>query len=399
MRNKPRPLVAAAAATTIVAAAGCASAPHSSTSLSSSAGMPAICARTGPDVFAVSGRQNSPAPVLTSTMQAAAFKAIGSGAAIGLVDVDGAPHMVAAAAFSDPTAGNSYALNQDKANFLGQIASAVSAIRAAHPHVNVLEALDVAARAIRGACADGGTVYIADSGLQDVGPVNFQQPGTLEASPADVVAFLTREHELPDLKGIAVVLIGFGDTAAPQPPLSISQRTNLIAIWSAIARTAGATSVRVDPAPRSGAAPAHVPPVSAVPVPAELSWGPADNSFAFPDSGPVGFEPNTAVFRDPPAAEAALEGLANYMTANPSVKIQLTGTTAHWGTLESDITLSMERSNAVKAVLVQLGVSPSQINISGVGWEFPGYQDDQGPDGTLLPGPAEHNRSVIVTKL
>jgi Ca-activated chloride channel family protein len=115
--------------------------------------------------------------------------------------------------------------------------------------------------------------------------------------------------------------------------------------------------------------------------------------------GPIGFEPNTTVFRDPADASAALTELAGYLKADLSAKIELTGTTARWGSPPWDLKLSMERAEAVKAALMRLGASPGQIETRGLGWHFPGYGNDQGPDGTLLPGPAEHNRSVIVTEL
>jgi OOP family OmpA-OmpF porin len=400
MRSMSHRLLAAAAAAIAIIGAGCGgtSTPEGA-GPSSPQAMPPICTKSGPVVFAVSGRRESPPPVLTGMMRAAATKAVAIGSAIGVVDVDGNPELVAASAFTDPTPGNNTALNSDRTTYLGQIMSTVTGDRALHPHANDLKGLDVAGRAVRAACPRGGTIYLEDSGLQETGPLNFRRLGTLQASPRDVVAFLTREHELPDLKGIVVVLVGIGDTAPPQQPLSISQRTNLIAIWSAIAKAAGATFVRVDPTPRSGAAPVNVPPVSIVPVPKETEWSPADNTFEFPDSGPVGFQPNTAAFRNPSAAAKALRRLANYLIANPSVKIKLTGTTAHWGTLASDLALSLRRADAVKSVLIRLGAAPSQILTMGLGWKFSGYQNDQGPGGVLLPGPAEHNRSVIVRKL
>ena len=133
-------------------------------------------------------------------------------------------------------------------------------------------------------------------------------------------------------------------------------------------------------------------------------WTPSDPTISpLPDSGPVGFRPNTAVFRDPAAAAAALKKIADYLIADPADKITLSGTTAHWppgpGSLTSDKSLGLGRALACKAILVQLGVAPGQIATQGLGWPFPGYQNDQGPDRMLLPGPAEHNRSVIVTKL
>ena len=363
MRNKTCTLLAAAAGAAVVATAGCASGPPPP-SLSSSGGMPAICAKTGPVVFAVSGRRDSPAPVLTGTMQAAAIKAIDGGAAIGLVDVDGHPHLVAASAFSDPGAGNAIALNQDRMNFLGQIASAVFAIRAANPHVNVLDALDVAGRAVREACKHGGTVYLRDSGLSETGAMDFRQRGLLKAMPSEVVASLTAEHELPDLKGIAVVLIGIGDTAPPQQPLSIAQRDNLIAIWSAVARAGGATSVQIDPAPLSGPAPVAVPPISLVSV---LAVGRRHDSgrtiITVPD--PLLFKLNSAALV--PTANAILRPIVR-QARSQHLGASITGYASPEGTADYNIALSKRRAIAVRDRLITLGLPAGQItDVTGLG--------------------------------
>jgi OmpA-OmpF porin, OOP family len=391
-------VTAAAGTTAILAGCGAGAGTQSAQPLSAPA-MPAVCTASGPVVFAVSGREDSPLPALSGMMQTAAARAVRTGSAIGIVDVDGRPALLAGSAFSDPDAGNAEALDSDRQDYLAEIAVAVSRVRARYPHVDVLQALEVAGRAIRAACRFGGTIYLEDSGLQETGALNFRQAGALAASPASAVAFLTRAHELPDLHGITVVLVGIGDTAPPQEPLSIAQRNNLIAIWSAVARAARAKEVVVDPTPRSGPAPASVPHVDTVAVTPQQPWNPADQSYVFPDTGPLGFLPNLAVFRAPDEADNALRRLASYLKANPSARIELTGTTAHWGSYRSCVALSLARANAVKAVLVQLGASARQIVTTGLGWKFPGYENDQGPDGTLRPGPAEHNRSVIVTVL
>jgi outer membrane protein OmpA-like peptidoglycan-associated protein len=365
MRNKTRPLAAAAvAAAAVAAAAGCASGPHPAASLSSSVAMPAICAKTGPVVFAESGRQDSPAPALTGTMQAAATQAIDAGAAIGLVDVDGRPRLAAASAFSDPGAGNSTALNQDRTNFLGQIESAVFAIKAANPHVDVLGALDTAGRAVRAACAYGGTVYLKDSGLSETGVMDFRQPGLLEAMPSEVVASLTAEHELPDLKGIAVVLIGIGDTAPPQQPLSIAERDNLVAIWSAIARAGGATSVQVDPAPLSGPAPAGVPPVSLVPVLAVgRVHGSRGTTITVPDL--LLFHFNSAALI--PAANNVLQPIAG-QARSQHLAVSITGYASPEGSAGYNIALSERRAIAVRDRLIALGLPAAQItHVTGAG--------------------------------
>lgn len=386
-----------AGAVAILAAALTGGCSHSAADPASPPAMPQKCTSTGPVVFAVSGRQDSPAPVLTGAMSAALWAAVHDGSPVGLVDLDGKPHLTVAARFTDPGV-NSQARQNDQQNYFGELAGAVQHTRARSAHADVLDALEVAGQAVRAGCGHGGTVYIEDSGLQETGPVNFRQPGMLAASPADVVAFLAKEHELPSLRGIRVVLVGFGDTAAPQHQLSIAQQRDVQAIWAAIARAGGATAATA-PTPQTGvSAPRHAPPVLLVPVPGEPAWRGSDGSFVFPDSGPVGFKPNEAVFRDRPAAIAALRPIARYLTATKAARIQLTGTTAHWGPLAGAIRLSLRRAAAVKTVLRQLGASASQITVRGVAWHFAGYENDQGPDGTLLPGPAEHNRSVIVTK-
>jgi OmpA-OmpF porin, OOP family len=363
------------------------------------AAMPHQCTRSGPVVFVVSGRQNSPAPALTGAMSAAAQTAINQGSPIGLVDLDGKPGLTMAGRFSDPGV-NSEARQNDQQNYTNELSAAVQGTRAKYPHADMLDALNQAGRAAQAGCSHGGTIYVEDSGLQETGPVNFRQPGLLAATPADVVNFLKGENELPHLTGLKVVFAGLGDTATPQAPLSIAQQDNVIAIWKAVAYAGGARSVVIDPTPRAGiSAPQHVPSVLLVPVPAEPTWNSADHRFVFPDSGPVGFEPNLTVFRDPAAALAALRPLATYLASNPSARIELTGTTAHWGTLASCKILARNRASTVKGVLMSMGANADQIRIQGLGWRFPGYENDQGPNGTLLPGPAEHNRSVIVTQL
>jgi outer membrane protein OmpA-like peptidoglycan-associated protein len=334
-------------------------------------------------------------------MQGAVTEATNEGSPVGVVDLDGSPRLTLGVRFSDPSAGNPDALSADKQTFMSDVAESIMQTRASSPHADVLDALEIAARAIRAACSHGGTIFLEDSGLQETGPMSFRQPGLLTAAPQDVASFLARGHELPALLGIAVWLVGIGDTAPPQHRLSISQQNDLIAIWAAIARAGRAAAVRIDRTPRTGRAPVQVPAVLLVSVPPPPHWVPGRGNLdhVFPDSGPLGFLPNVAVFRDRAAAVGALRSLAAYLRINPATRILLTGTTARWGSFDGDLVLSRRRAEKVKLVLVQMGVSPRQIETNGVGWRFPGYINDQASGGGLLPGPAEHNRSVIVTEL
>ena len=117
---------------------------------------------------------------------------------------------------------------------------------------------------------------------------------------------------------------------------------------------------------------------------------------ALPDDGSVGFQPDTAEFRDRNAARGVLAPFADFLKQGPARHLALTGTSARAGTTASQVALSTQRAEAVKALLVELGASPDQISTKGVGSQFPGYVNDVGPGGKQLPGPASTNRKVIV---
>ena len=363
-----RMIATAAIAISAALAAGCASGqapdPGPPAPATLTAAIPRVCTKDGPVVFAVAGRQNSPAPVLTGAMQSAAARAVREGSAIGLVDLDGRPRLTMAGAFSDPGV-NSLALQDAQEQFLSSLTSAVEHIRAAWPHADVLDALNVAGHAIRAACPYGGTIYLEDSGLQETGPVNFRETGMLGADPAEVVSFLARQHDLPYLAGTTVVLAGVGDTTPPQVPLSISEQDNVTAIWSAIAKAGGATSVRVDPAPLSGPAPAHVPAVLLVPVPAVTSMpGPGGTIItSLPDMLLFYFNSATLV----PTADAVLQPLTE-QARRQHLKVSITGYASPEGSAAYNVVLSERRAIAVRDQLIALGLPAAQITrVTGAG--------------------------------
>jgi hypothetical protein len=219
------------------------------------------CAGGGPIVFVVSGRQNSPAPALTNIMLAGVAEAINDGSPIAIVDLDGNPKLIFSETFYQPSRMLE-GLQERK------FAVTVSNVRAKSPGADVLDALNVAGDWVRSECNRGGSVYLEDSGLQVVEPLDFRMPGLMEENPARIVKSLIHENELPYLNGMNVVLAGIGDTAPPQHRLSTAQQKNLREIWSAIVTAAGAKQpVQVDFTPRGEPAPSHVPPVQLVPVP------------------------------------------------------------------------------------------------------------------------------------
>jgi OmpA-OmpF porin, OOP family len=352
----------------------------------------------GPMAFAVSGRSNSPEPGLPQALQDATTSVLtrsvddGYEPRITLVNVDGRPVSAGSETFSSD-AGNGIAAEDDRNAFLDGFGEALTGLRAQTPEVDVLSALDLAGRSAGG--NRPGTVVLVDSGLSTVPPLDFRQKGLLDAPPAETVDALRAANALPGLRGTTVLLAGLGDVSEPQAALSPGQRQSLVALWTAIATAGGAACVAVVDEPRGGDAPSDAPPVSVVDVPPPPTITPGETT-ALPDDNSVGFQPDTAEFRDRNAARAVLTPFAQFLTESPTRRIALTGTSARAGTEAGQIDLSTRRAEAVKALLVELGAPADRITTRGVGSRFPGYVNDVGPDGRQLPGPASTNRTVIV---
>lgn len=394
-----------AAALTVVLVAGCSSDEGGAGGGFAGGGGGALSCPVpvGPMAFAVSGRANSPEPGLPQAVQDATVSTLTRAVdedyqpRITLINVDGRPVSAGSDTFASD-AGNGIAAEDDRNAFLNGLGEALTGLRAQTPEVDVLGALDLAGRSAGTGGQGGnrpGTVVLVDSGLSTVAPLDFRQRGLLDAPPAETVEALRANDALPGLQGVTVVLAGLGDVAEPQPPLSPAQRSSLVALWTAIAEAGGASCVAVVDEPRGGDAPSDVPPVSVVDVPPPPTITPGQTT-TLPDDNSVGFQPDTAQFRDRNAAAAVLTPFAQFLTESPSRRLALTGTSARAGTPQGQVDLSTRRAEAVKALLVELGAPADRISTRGVGSQFPGYVDDVGPDGRQLPGPASQNRTVIV---
>ncbi len=352
----------------------------------------------GPLAVAISRRANSPGtvPVQVTEMVEKFIEKIPAGVTgptLTLINVDGRPGVQQSGPFRSP-AGNSIRLKNDQLNFLKGFQRAASDMRAEEAEVDVLSALEQAGGAAGRPKA--GTVVLVDSGLTTSGALDFSQPGVLDAPADDMIPFLRNTGALPDLHGLTVVLMGIGDVARPQETLG-TRKTHLVELWTKIAEASGAACVTSVEAPRRGD-PVGGPlkPVKLVAIPRPPAYQPGGIT-VLPDAGEVGFEPGTAVFRDPEAARKVLQPIADQLKADRSVQLRLTGTTARWGPKNKQIDLARQRAETVKQELIGLGADPSQIaEPRGLGSYFAQYVPDNGPDGVLLPGPAQANRTVRI---
>jgi outer membrane protein OmpA-like peptidoglycan-associated protein len=397
-RNRRRPLVAVAAALGIGGLTACSYTPPPLpvTTIAD----PCLQAASGPLVIAVGNHANQPTPTLPADVQEALLRAAYHGRPISIVRVDGAPTSLGTETFRSD-AKNDERFRQDLADFLGGVAGAAANAKAVKPEADPLDAIALAADA----AGTGGTVILIDSGLQTVAPLDFDQPGLIDADPADIADFLSSTNELPHLAGDRFITVGIGYTAPPQAGLTIADRDNLTAIWAAIAAKAGAECEGAIAGGGSDAATKGLPavtPIAIVPptnptLPAPTSCQPV----SIRDSGVLRFQPDLARFVDASGAKSALQQLADEISGQ-RLTVTLTGTTSSAGGDGSNdasrVKLSVDRANAVRAVLIADGVPAASITTRGAGDVFDGFVTDRDGNGDLIPALAARNRQVIVIK-
>ncbi|ANZ38297.1 hypothetical protein BBK82_21745 [Lentzea guizhouensis] len=351
---------------------------------------PCTVSHDQPLAIAVGARANVPNPEPPEAVNDLMTGVARAHQPITLVRVDGKPEYV----FTEPApprGDNPQTEAEAVQGYLDQVTAAFGEkIRAQVAEVNVLRALTISAQKV----GPGGTIVLMDSGLQTTAPLRFGADEVLTADPAEVARFLAEEKQLPDLLGRSVVLVGLGLTADPQPQLDPRWENNVFDIWKAVVEAAGGCAAKVLHGSTSAAA-VDSPTVAVVqpPKPKEpktcgtVELGEADN---------ISFKPDSAEFRDPAAARETLQRLADTMRAKKQ-KADLMGTTASVGPPAGRVELSARRADAVKSVLVDLGIPGDTITTRGVGTNWPGHVTDTGPGGALLPGPAARNRKVVAT--
>ncbi|MGY1703497.1 OmpA family protein [Geodermatophilus sp. SYSU D00697] len=349
---------------------------------------------TGAVALVAGARSNMPPPQLDGPAAAVFDQALQDQSLVTMVVADGEP----AVQFSGQmliTGNNGPAREESRERNRETLAAEIEALRAEDEEADLLTALEEAARSISAVETPPRTIVVVDSGLSTVAPLDFTQPGLLEADPEEVVDNLVALDALPDLGGVRVILQGIGDTAEPQQRLSIAQRNNLIAIWKAIIAAAnGGVEPEVEDTQLSRELlDEELPRVTLVPVPE----GPVCVKGTIVLTGAdVAFRPDSAEFVDEAEARTVLAPIAGQLVGN-GVTATLTGTTADVGDITGQKDLSRLRAEAVRDLLVDLDVPAGNLTPDGVGSEFPGYVQDHDAEGNLLPGPAAQNRKVIIT--
>jgi len=313
-------------------------------------------------------------------------------AAVRVIRLDGRPAVTLEATFHS-SSKNSDSLTHDLNLFLTRLEGEIASVRAKAPEADVLGALSLAAKVT----PTGGTIVLIDSGLQTVEPLRYEDADMLTADPSSVTQYLRSTMQLPDLRGASVVLVGTGATASPQSPLPQSLVDNLVQTWRAIAKGAGASCVEDLQITSRAATSGVLPSVSIVESPSAPNvFGSCSNNNALlgPAEG-FGFLPGTATLSDPAKTRDILSGIAPAIIEKRA-KVHLVGMTDSEGAESANLQLSKARADAVKAILVALGVSADAIDATGVGSGGPFHIPDRDGHGVLIPTAAAHNRAVVL---
>lgn len=257
-------------------------------------------------------------------------------------------------------------------------------------------------------------IYIYDSGITTTGYLNMNdtENDIMNHEVDDIVKRLSEEEAIPTLKGKSIVFEGIGNVAGAQ----VSYKSNtkykkqLTGLWDKILKKAGAnidgkinfSNIEGTPMIYNEDEEGEVvyPYVSPVTVDIEN----LDNGKGVYQSSQLGFEPQSAEFRDGTTLakklirDSQLDSLINYVDHQKG-NIYVVGSVAKTSqnqNLKND-NIANARAQRVKDILIELGIPSTRIQTIDAGTTVFSWRNaDEFPDGEKNPNNQEANRVVAV---
>ena len=323
---------------------------------------------------------------------------------------DGAPYIALDAQMKPPAKDG---LSENKKVTIAEkqvqeINGIISMAKAKTEEANPMEAIHLAARALRSTQTQRKVLLVLDNGLGTAGVMNFVTGNLLQqdaqACAEAVISQLLSSGEIggEELTGVDVIWSGLGDVAGEQMKLTPGERETLKAVWKAILQEMGAQTVTLAEDLPTGVYEEGLPEVSLV------ETGKSQNVFleseAFMngnepmvlDDTIVSFVPDSAEVLNAEEAKEILKPLAEYLCENLNKKILLAGTTATVGNQKDCEMFSKKRAYTIAGILEEMGVLREQMQVMGLGFEHEYHVNDLDEKGRLLEVEAQKNRSVMI---
>lgn len=284
---------------------------------------------------------------------------------VSLVIADGAPHLAGETiCFSTKEANNDYHWEEEMDARKQQINDLLTREKASTPGTDLLNGIRLGARQLQSGENKHKVLAIAHAGINTTAPLPMQSTD-ITALGEDTVQQLKDTGYLADLSGCEVHWFFLGDVDGDQPALSPEQTTSLQTFWESYLTACGAASVTFEstlPSTGQAAEAPSVPVVAAVTTNIDLTT---------PVSLPpeiVSFQPDSAQLSDKDAARKQLAGIAEAMSASNG-QFLLAGSTAsaQESPQMSNQQFSLQRAQAVRELLGEMGVDSSKIVCVGLG--------------------------------
>lgn len=315
-----------------------------------------------------------------------------------IVVVDGNPYVAASYNITKPDANidNAKRKQISKQNAEQIIADGSNAC-AKTSEIDTLSAIVASSALLKSSSAEVKEMLVYDSGFSTTGLLDFSSENLIDVEPSFIVERLSELHALPELTGIKVIWTGLGEVCDEQDELSFTYKYKLKNIWKEVIVTAGGEVEFIDVPLSATPKGEELPSCKTIPIiqdSLELS-GDIAKPIKFGEDT-IKFLGDQAVYVNAADAKKALEPIATFLKENATKRILIVGTTASAGKDASCLSLSLNRANACRNTLIEMGVNESQIETLGLGRKKCFLRVNDLENGRLIEALASQNRAVFI---
>ncbi|MPY57495.1 OmpA family protein [Streptomyces spongiae] len=275
---------------------------------------------------------------------------------------------------SDPNPGNQQENRDAAAECLtGHVAEAESKLPA-HGGTDVLAAMAAGAAGLGDADGRERRLLVLTDGLSTTGCADLREAGFRDEPEIKAIARVCdAREEIPALREVDVTFVGLAQSATDTPAAKPAQRNWLAELWTTLCEEGGGSCTVQDTPVDTAAAPSGKDPAPAEPV---VRYG-EDGVRTYSLPGAALFDTNSSRVR--PKAVPMLTDIAVSARTLDLDRVVVKGYVDPRGTSGNNKQLSQARADAVRDVLVDLGVSPVEAEGEGLARDCP---EESGSAGT-----------------